>query len=181
MTDASNEIAVLGGGCFWCTEAFFLRLRGVIGVQSGYCGGHVNNPTYEQVCEQNTGHIEVVKVAFDPAQISFDDILTVFFETHDPTTPDRQGNDVGPQYASAIFFQNPEQETIARLHIERLQEHLASPVVTKLLPKAQFWPAETYHDNYFERNPNQPYCAFVVSEKVNKFIKRFPDKLKASF
>ncbi|MBK1782281.1 peptide-methionine (S)-S-oxide reductase MsrA [Advenella sp. WQ 585] len=180
MTDASNEITVLGGGCFWCTEAVFLRLRGVIGVQSGYCGGHVNNPTYEQVCEQNTGHIEVVKVAFDPAQISFDDILTVFFETHDPTTPDRQGNDVGPQYASAIFFQKPEQETIARLHIERLQEHLVSSVVTKLLPKAQFWPAEIYHDNYFERNPNQPYCAFVVSEKVNKFIKRFPDKLKTS-
>ncbi len=180
MSNVLKETAVLGGGCFWCTEAVFLRLRGVLRVQSGYCGGQVDSPTYEQVCEKNTGHIEVVEIEFDPQEISFDDLLTVFFETHDPTTPDRQGNDVGPQYASAIFFQNPEQEAIARLHIERLQEQLASPVVTKLLPKARFWPAEDYHDNYFARNPNQPYCAFVVSEKVNKFMKRFPEKLKVS-
>lgn len=179
MNNTLTETAVLGGGCFWCTEAVFLRLRGVIDVQSGYCGGHVDNPSYEQVCEKNTGHIEVVKIEFNPQEIGFDDLLTVFFETHDPTTPDRQGNDVGPQYASAIFLQNPGQEAVARSHIERLQEQFALPVVTKLLPKAQFWPAEAYHDNYFARNPNQPYCAFVVSEKVNKFMKRFPDKLKA--
>ncbi|MFV9475564.1 peptide-methionine (S)-S-oxide reductase MsrA [Advenella sp. RU8] len=175
-----TETIVLGGGCFWCVEAVFQRLRGVMRVQSGYCGGHVDHPTYEQVCEKNTGHIEVVEIEFDPREIGFDDLLGVFFETHDPTTPDRQGNDVGPQYASAIFFQSPEQEAVARLHIEHLQDRLGVPVVTKLLPKARFWPAETYHDNYFERNPHQPYCAFVVSEKVNKFIRRFPDKLKTS-
>lgn len=178
MTNTSNEIAVLGGGCFWCTEAVFLRLRGVTGVQSGYCGGHVNNPSYEQVCEKNTGHIEVVKIEFDPAQISFDDILTVFFETHDPTTPDRQGNDVGPQYASAIFCQTAEQEDIAQAHIQKNQARFSAPIVTKVLPAATFWPAEAYHDKFFERNPNQPYCAFVVSEKVNKFMKHFPGQLK---
>ncbi|MGH8842422.1 MAG: peptide-methionine (S)-S-oxide reductase MsrA [Advenella sp.] len=174
-----TEIAVLGSGCFWCSEAVFQQLQGVLSVQSGYCGGHVQNPSYEQVCGKDTGHIEVVRIEFDPAVIAYQDLLDIFFDTHDPTTPDRQGNDVGPQYASAIFWQSDEQKQTATQVIAARQADFADPIVTKLLPAAQFWPAESYHDAYFVQHPNQSYCAFVISPKVEKFKKRYSDKLKS--
>ena len=170
---------IIGGGCFWCTEAVFKRLQGVVSVQSGYCGGHVDNPTYRQVCEKNTGHIEVIRIEYDPKQISFEDLLEVYFATHDPTTLDRQGADVGPQYASAIFYANSEEEQKARAAIAKAQDDFNDPIVTKLLPAATFWPAEDYHNNYFDLNPNQPYCAVVIGEKVHKFMRKYADKLKA--
>ena len=173
-----TEIAVLGSGCFWCSEAVFQQLQGVQSVQSGYSGGHVQNPTYEQVCGKDTGHIEVLRIEFDPAVITYQDLLDIFFDTHDPTTPDRQGNDVGPQYASAIFWQSDEQKETAAQVIAVRQADFADPIVTKLLPAAPFWPAESYHDDYFIQHPNQSYCAFVISPKVEKFKKRHSDKLK---
>lgn len=169
------QVAVFGGGCFWCTEAFFLALNGAKSVQSGYCGGHRDRPTYEEVCSGNTGHIEVVKIEFDPSLVSYDTLLEVFFETHDPTTPGRQGNDVGPQYQSAVFYQDEKQRQSAEKHIERLNaagQH-AAPVCTQLLPASTFWPAESYHDNYFARHPGQGYCAYVIAPKVAKFRQRF--------
>lgn len=173
-----TETIVLGGGCFWCTEAIFKRLQGVVSVQPGYAGGDVENPSYQQVCEKNTGHIEVIRVEYDPQQISYEDVLEVHFATHDPTTPDRQGNDIGPQYASAIFYANEQEEQKARAAIEKAQANFSDPIVTKLLPAAKFWVAEDYHHNYFELNPNQPYCAMVVGEKVSKFMRKYADKLK---
>lgn len=172
-----TEIAVLGSGCFWCSEAVFQQLQGVQSVQSGYSGGHVQNPTYEQVCGKDTGHIEVLRIEFDPAVITYQDLLDIFFDTHDPTTPDRQGNDVGPQYASAILQSDEQKETAAQVIAAR-QADFADPIVTKLLPAAPFWPAESYHDDYFIQHPNQSYCAFVISPKVEKFKKRHSDKLK---
>lgn len=174
-----TETIVLGGGCFWCTEAIFKRLQGVVSVQPGYAGGHVENPSYQQVCEKNTGHIEVIRVEYDPQQISYEDVLEVHFATHDPTTIDRQGNDVGPQYASAIFYANEQEEQKARAAMVKAQANFNAPIVTKLLPAAKFWLAEDYHHNYFELNPNQPYCAMVVGEKVSKFMRKYADKLKA--
>lgn len=177
---SDNGVAIFGGGCFWCTEAVFLGLRGVQSVQSGYCGGHRDHPSYEEVCSGNTGHIEVVKIEFDPAVVSFETLLEVFFATHDPTTPGRQGNDVGPQYQSAVFYQDENQHLSAKRHIEQLNasgEH-ASPVCTQLLPAATFWPAEAYHDNYFARNPGQGYCAFVIAPKVAKFRQSFQSLLR---
>lgn len=174
-----TEIAVLGSGCFWCSEAVFQQLRGVLSVQSGYSGGHVQNPTYEQVCGKDTGHIEVIRIEFDPIVISYQDLLEIFFDTHDPTTPDRQGNDVGPQYASAIFWQSDEQKETATRVVGERQADFADPIVTKLLPAAPFWPAESYHDDYFSQHPNQSYCAFVISPKVEKFKKRHSDKLNS--
>ncbi len=173
-----TETIVLGGGCFWCTEAIFKRLQGVVSVQPGYAGGDVENPSYQQVCEKNTGHIEVIRVEYDPQQISYEDVLEVHFATHDPTTPDRQGNDIGPQYASAIFYANEQEEQKARAAIEKAQANFSDSIVTKLLPAAKFWVAEDYHHNYFELNPNQPYCAMVVGEKVSKFMRKYADKLK---
>ncbi len=173
-----TETTILGSGCFWCSEAVFQQLRGVNSVQSGYSGGHVENPSYEQVCGKDTGHIEVVKIEFDPAVIGFEDLLQIFFDTHDPTTPDRQGNDVGPQYASAIFWQTEEQKTIAERVIKERQADFADPIVTHLLPPATFWPAEAYHDDYFKLHPNQSYCAFVISPKVEKFRKHHAEKLQ---
>lgn len=174
---SSNDVqlAVFGGGCFWCTEAVFLALRGVLSVQSGYCGGHLQHPSYEQVCSGNTGHIEVIKIEFDQAMISYETLLEVFFATHDPTTPGRQGNDVGPQYQSAVFPQDEHQRSTVQSYIERLNAsgHYAAPVCTQILPKATFWPAESYHDNYFARNPGQGYCAFVIAPKVEKFRRQF--------
>src|SRR5690606_18727341 len=149
------EIAVLGGGCFWCTESVFLALRGVLGVTPGYSGGHVQDPSYEQVCTKTTGHIEVVRVMFDPEIISFETVLHVFFATHDPSTLDRQGGDVGPQYASAIFYQSPEQKETAQKIMLEVQDEIGEPVVTRLLEAQTFWPAESYHHNYYERNPGQ--------------------------
>lgn len=175
-----NEVAVFGGGCFWCTEAVFGSMTGVVSVKSGYCGGHVQNPSYEQVCTKQTGHIEVVRIEFDPALVCYDDLLEVFFATHDPTTPGRQGNDVGPQYQSAIFVQSPEQLASAEAAIAELNRsgRFADPVCTQLLPAATFWPAEEMHDDYFALHPEQSYCHFVIAPKVSKFKKQFSDKLK---
>jgi peptide-methionine (S)-S-oxide reductase len=174
----SVEVATLAGGCFWCLEAVYLELRGVTGVKSGYAGGHVPNPTYEQVCGKQTGHAEVVQVSFDPSVITYAELLEVFFTIHDPTTKDRQGNDVGPQYRSAIFTHGDEQARIAREQLVAAQAHWEAPIVTELQPLETFWPAETYHDNYLARNPQNPYCAVVVAPKVAKARKVFFDKLK---
>ncbi|OWK47353.1 peptide-methionine (S)-S-oxide reductase MsrA [Fimbriiglobus ruber] len=183
MTTSANpsrETATLGGGCFWCVEAVFELLKGVESVESGYAGGHVPNPTYEQVCTKTTGHAEVLQIRFDPAVVSFRDILRVFLTAHDPTTLNRQGNDVGPQYRSVIFYHSPEQkrvaeEVIAEVTAEKLW---ADPVVTEVAPFTKFYPAEGYHQGYYRDNPYQPYCAYVISPKVAKFRKQFAAKLK---
>jgi peptide-methionine (S)-S-oxide reductase len=177
---AGREVATLGGGCFWCLEAVFEQLRGVESVVSGYAGGHVPNPTYEQVCGKRTGHAEVVRVTFDPAAVSYREVLEVFFATHDPTTKDRQGNDVGPQYRSVIFTHSDEQKQIAEgLIAEWTTEAVfPNPIVTEVTPAPEFYPAEGYHQGYYRGNPAQPYCAFVVAPKVTKFRKQFAAKLK---
>ena len=181
MTAATNsEIAVLGGGCFWCLEAVFDQLKGVQSVQSGYAGGRVANPSYQDVCDGDTGHAEVVKIAFDPAEVSFRELLRVFFSIHDPTTKDRQGNDVGTQYRSVIFCQTPEQrrETEAVISDITRAKLWANPIVTEIADATTFYPAEQYHQQYFERNGGQPYCQVVVAPKVAKFRKQFVDRLK---
>jgi peptide-methionine (S)-S-oxide reductase len=179
-TPSSSAVAVLGGGCFWCLDAVFRGLDGVTSVESGYAGGPDPNPTYEAVCTGRTGHAEVVKVTFDPAALTFRDLLTVFFTIHDPTTRDRQGNDVGTQYRSVIFCQTPEQRSDAEAVIADLtaQKLWHDPIVTQIADAAPFFPAETYHQDYFERNSRQPYCAAVVAPKVAKFRKAFADRLK---
>lgn len=176
---ARTELATLAGGCFWCLEAVYLQLRGVQHAQSGYAGGRRPNPTYEQVCAGVTGHAEVVQLTFDPAVISYGELLDVFFTIHDPTTLNRQGNDVGTQYRSAIYFHSAEQERAARETIARLANEAlwADAMVTEVVPLEQFWPAEAYHDNYYERNPGNGYCAVVVAPKVAKARKKFFDKL----
>jgi peptide-methionine (S)-S-oxide reductase len=173
-------LAVFGGGCFWCTEAVFVALDGVELVEPGYCGGHVDHPTYEQVCDKETGHIEVIRVTYDPNVVSFETLLEVFFATHDPTTPGRQGNDIGPQYQSAIFFQDQEQQRQAQAFIGALDAagHHGAPICTKLLPAATFWVAEQYHHSFFARNPGQGYCQFVVAPKVEKLRQHFAAKMK---
>lgn len=178
--DPATEVAVLGGGCFWCLDAVFRDLDGVMAVESGYAGGEHANPTYEQVCGGRTGHAEVVKVTFDPAKLSFRDLLTVFFTIHDPTTRDRQGNDVGTQYRSVIFAQTPEQRATAQEVMKSLEAERVfdAPIVTELAGAAPFYPAEAYHQDYFERNTGQPYCMFVVAPKVAKFRKSFAERLK---
>jgi peptide-methionine (S)-S-oxide reductase len=175
------ETAVLGGGCFWCIEAIYNDLQGVQSAISGYAGGHTKNPTYEQVCGHGTGHAEVVKVTYDPGVITYQDVLDIFFSIHDPTTLNRQGNDVGESYRSIILYQNPEQERIARQTIKNLTEAKAfhDPIVTQVVPLTDFYPAENYHQEYFKNNPNQPYCRFVVAPKVNKFRKSHAELLKA--
>jgi peptide-methionine (S)-S-oxide reductase len=177
---ASRETAVLGGGCFWCLEAVFDRLRGVHEVESGYAGGRTANPTYEDVCSGDTGHAEVVRITFDPAVLSFRDLLNVFFAIHDPTTKDRQGSDVGTQYRSVIFCQTPEQRADAEAAIAELTRAKLwpGPFVTEIVGPATFYPAEGYHQEYFDRNGGQPYCQFVVAPKVAKFRKEFVDRLK---
>jgi peptide-methionine (S)-S-oxide reductase len=172
------EVAILGGGCFWCLEAVYLEVRGVTRVESGYMGGHELNPTYEQVCAGSTGHAEVVRVEFDPEQVGYRDILEVFFTIHDPTTPNRQGNDVGPQYRSVIFFNSVEQESTARHVIAEMANVWDAPIVTELKPAATWYRAEDYHQDYFNRHPLQGYCAFVVEPKVAKFRKTFGNRLK---
>ncbi|MEI2418185.1 peptide-methionine (S)-S-oxide reductase MsrA [Orrella sp. JC864] len=176
---AGRQVAVFGGGCFWCVEAVFKPLRGVLAVTSGYSGGQLERPSYEQVCQGDTGHIEVARIEFDPAQVSYRDLLTVFFATHDPTTPDRQGNDVGPQYRSAIFWQDETQKREAGQRIAELEREgvFDAPIVTQLLPPAVFWPAEAVHHDYFARHPQQGYCQFVIAPKVAKMRKQFADKL----
>jgi peptide-methionine (S)-S-oxide reductase len=177
----SSQTAVLGGGCFWCLEAVFNRLQGVLAVESGYAGGHTQNPSYDDVCGGGTGHAEVVRVVFDPAALSYGDLLRVFFSIHDPTTRDRQGNDVGTQYRSVIFAQNAEQRAQAVSVIDELtaQKIWDDPIVTEVADAAVFYPAENYHQQYFERNRSQPYCQFVVAPKVAKFRKQFADRLRA--
>ena len=176
------QIATLGGGCFWCIEAVFEQLIGVESVVSGYCGGDVDQPTYAAVCSGTTGHAEVVQLSFDPAQCSYRQILDVFFAIHDPTTPDRQGNDVGTPYRSVIFYHSPEQrEVAAQVIVELSRQGLwPAPMVTQVLPAPCFFPAESYHQGYFRKNPGQGYCQFVVSPKLAKFRKRFAGRLKAN-
>lgn len=180
MIEKRLETATLGGGCFWCLEAVYLELRGVRRVDSGYTGGHVQDPTYQQVCTGATGHAEVVRIRFSPDEISFRELLEVFFTIHDPTTLNRQGADVGTQYRSAIFHHSAEQEAVAREMIAELeaQRLWRSPTVTELVPAGQFFAAEAYHRNYFARNPGQGYCRAVVAPKVAKARARFFGKLK---
>lgn len=178
---AEQQTAVFGGGCFWCLEAVFDRLNGVVSVESGYMGGDVENPTYRQVCGGDTGHVEVVRVTFDPQVISYPDLLDVFFAIHDPTTLNRQGNDVGEQYRSVIFYISDQQrqqaeQAIAALNASRT---LPGPVVTAIEPASKFYVAEDYHQEYYTNNSQQPYCQFVVAPKLKKFEKKFADKMKA--
>jgi peptide-methionine (S)-S-oxide reductase len=177
---AEREVATLAGGCFWCLEAAFDALAGVDKVVSGYMGGSVDQPTYEQVCSGQTGHAEVVQVHFDPAVIGYRDLLEVFFTIHDPTTPNRQGNDVGSQYRSAIFWHNEAQQAEVEAFVARLsaKRAYADPIVTEIAAAATFWPAEDYHQDYFRNHPSQPYCLFVVAPKVAKTRAKFAGKLK---
>ncbi len=176
----NTDTATLGNGCFWCTEAVFQQLNGVISAKSGYSGGHVVNPTYEQVCEKNTGHAEVLQIVYDPAVITFDELLEVFWQTHDPTTPNRQGNDVGPQYRSVIFYHDEKQKERSEFFKAELNKNGAfnQPIVTEIEPYKNFYVAEDYHQNYFKNNGNAPYCYFVIRPKLEKFEKAFKSKLK---
>lgn len=172
--------ATFGSGCFWCTEAIFERLSGVHKVVSGYAGGTFENPTYEEVCEGTTGHAEVTQITYDPNVVTYDELLEVFWKTHDPTTLNRQGNDVGSQYRSVIFYHNEEQKQLAEKYKEELDKSGAwdKPIVTEISPLKNFIPAENYHQDYYDNNPNQGYCAFVIAPKLEKFRKVFKDKLK---
>ena len=174
------ETATLGGGCFWCTEAVFDSVKGVKDVVSGYSGGHKENPTYQQVCSETTGHAEVIQIKFDAEEISYKEVLEIFFGTHDPTTLNRQGNDVGSSYRSAVFYHSPEQKKTAEEVIKELTDEgiFDNEIVTEVTEFSKFYPAEDYHQDYFAKNPNQPYCAAVVSPKVGKFRQKFADKLK---
>jgi peptide-methionine (S)-S-oxide reductase len=177
-----QDTITFGSGCFWCTEAIFQQVDGVTKVVSGYSGGHVVNPTYEQVCEKNTGHAEVCQLVYDPSKVSFDELLEVFWKTHDPTTLDRQGNDVGPQYRSVIFYHDDEQRRKAEHYRDELNKANAfgSPIVTTIEPFRNFYAAENYHQDYYRNNRNQPYCYFVIRPKLEKFEKVFRDKKKKS-
>ena len=175
-----TEIATFGNGCFWCTEAVFQQLEGVEKVTSGYSGGHVENPTYEQVCNKQTGHAEVLRIEFDPSKISFDKLLEVFWGTHDPTTLNRQGNDIGPQYRSVIFYHNNEQKEKAESYKQELEKSGAfdKPILTALEPFTNFFEAENYHRDYYKNHTSQPYCYFVIKPKMDKLKKVFADVLK---
>jgi len=183
-TDGStNEVvATLAGGCFWCTEAVFERMKGVNDVVSGYIGGHVKNPTYEQICEKNTGHAEAVEIYYDPAVTNYQELLEVFFKTHNPITLNQQGGDKGPQYRSSVFYHNEEQKQIAQKYIDKLNKsgEFEGPIVTLLEKAVKFYPAEEYHQDYFRRNPNAGYCQAVVREKVQTFNHFFGDKIKTT-
>jgi peptide-methionine (S)-S-oxide reductase len=182
MTPNGTELATLGGGCFWCLEAVFQDVKGVDRVVSGYAGGSVPDPSYEDVCTGRTGHAEVVQVTFDPAMLSYRDVLEVFFSLHDPTTLNRQGADVGTQYRSVIFYHSPGQERVAREVIAELgqQQLWDDPIVTAVTPAPVFYPAEEYHQEYFRRNPGQGYCRVVIAPKVAKFRKEHLERLKAT-
>lgn len=179
-TQSNKEVAVVANGCFWCTEAVFKRLKGVLSVVPGYTGGNIANPTYEQVCNGNTNHAEAIKIEYDPALISYDDLLAVFFNTHDPTTLNRQGNDVGTQYRSALFYANPEQKQKAEALVKELNEKKAydKPVVTVVEPLTVFYEAEDYHHDYYDTHKNAAYCALVIAPKLDKLEKRFSALLK---
>jgi len=174
----TTEIATLGGGCFWCLEAVYQQVKGVLHVESGYAGGQVANPTYEAVCKGTTGHAEVVRIEFDPQQIGYREILEIFFTIHDPTTLNRQGNDVGTQYRSVIFYHSPEQQATAKQVIACMASVWDAPIVTLLEPIPDYYKAEDYHQNYYRNNPMQGYCAFVVEPKVAKFRKTFADRIR---
>jgi peptide-methionine (S)-S-oxide reductase len=180
MTQETN-VAVFGGGCFWCTEAVFDELQGVVSVMPGYAGGSVTNPTYEQVCSGRTGHAEVIRIEFKPSQISFNDLLTVFFATHDPTTLNRQGNDVGTQYRSVVLYADEQQKQQAESKIKELNDASSSgqPVMTTVEPLTEFYPAEDYHQKFYANNPFQPYCQFTIPPKLAKLHKQFTNLLKA--
>ena len=175
------QIITLGGGCFWCTEAVYVKVRGVINVESGYSNGQVAQPSYANVCTGRTGCNEVVKLTYDPAQITLSEILEIFFVIHDPTSLNRQGNDAGTQYRSGIYYETPEQKEIADSMIRQMSQDklFGKPIVTEVLPLANYWPAESYHQDYFQNNPNQGYCAFVVGPKVEKFRKTFAARAKS--
>src|SRR5690606_4581689 len=174
------EIATFGSGCFWCTEAIFLDVDGVTRVESGYMGGTVPNPTYEQVCTGRTGHAEVIQLTYDPKVITYEELLEIFWKTHDPTTLNRQGADVGTQYRSVVFYHNDEQKRLAEYYKNRLEEEGAfdDPIVTEISPAAEFYKAEDHHQNYYNLNRNAPYCSFVITPKLEKFRKAFGEKLK---
>lgn len=180
MHNKKTETATFGSGCFWCTETIFEKLDGVISAVSGYSGGTKENPTYREVCTGNTGHAEVVQITYDPSKISFTELLEVFWQTHDPTTLNRQGNDVGTQYRSAIFYHNEEQKKLAEEYKAKLTEAkiFKDPIVTEITRFDKFYPAENYHQDYYELNKSQPYCSMVITPKVEKFKKVFKDKLK---
>jgi len=180
MANKVTETAVLGGGCFWCVEAALLQLQGVLTVESGYMGGKIDQPTYEQVCEGDTGHVEVVRVEFDPAVVSYPELLEVFFTAHDPTTLNRQGNDVGTQYRSVIFVLNDEQRAAANQVIAELTKKnvFDAPIVTTVEPARTFWKAEGYHQNYFANNSHRPYCLFAVAPKVAKVRAKYADRVR---
>lgn len=175
-----TDTATFGTGCFWCTEAIFQELDGVLKATSGYSGGQVENPTYKQVCEGNTGHAEVIQVVYDPSKITFDELLEAFWQSHDPTTLNRQGNDVGPQYRSVIFYHNAEQKEKAEKYKAELDRSKAfdNPIVTEITPFSNFYVAENYHQDYYNNNGSQPYCYYVIRPKLDKFRKVFKDKLK---
>ena len=177
---SDRQTITLGGGCFWCTEAVYVKVRGVTDVESGYCNGHVAKPSYEQVCSGETGHNEVVKLEFDPAQISLNEILEIFFVIHDPTTLNRQGNDAGTQYRSGIYVSTPEQGEIASIMLADMAQAkvFGRAIVTEVLPLSNYWPAEDYHQDFFERNPFQGYCVAVAGPKVEKFRKTFARLVK---
>ncbi len=176
----STALATFGNGCFWCTEAVFEQLKGVVRVESGYSGGHVKNPSYREVCEGTTGHAEVLRIEYNPQQISFGELLEVFWNTHDPTTKDRQGNDVGPQYRSVVFYHDDTQRQTAEAYLKQLEASgvFKAPIVTEISPLTNYYPAENYHQEYFRNNPNQGYCAVVIRPKVEKFRKQFAAKLR---
>lgn len=180
MSQAGLSTAILGGGCFWCTEALFEELRGVHSVESGYAGGHVPNPTYEQVCNKDTGHAEVVQVTFDPKVITFREILDVHFLTHDPTTLNRQGADSGPQYRSVVFYRTDAERKDAEEAKKAAQAHWKDPVVTEIVAFTNYYAAEGYHQGYYAQNPSQPYCSFVIGPKIKKFREQFKDRLKTA-
>ncbi|WP_343628354.1 peptide-methionine (S)-S-oxide reductase MsrA [Roseateles sp.] len=173
-----EDLITLGGGCFWCTEAVFLRVKGVLSVESGYTNGEIERPNYEQVCGGRTGHAEVVRVRFDPKRVSLTDLLQVFFTIHDPTTLNRQGADVGTQYRSGIYYSRPEQLAEIRQVVDEAQRAHGGKVVTEIQPEQNYWPAEAYHQDYFANHPEQGYCAFVVAPKVDKFLLKFRELVK---
>ena len=180
QTESKLDTATFGTGCFWCSEAIFERLKGVKSVVSGYSGGTVEDPTYKEVCTGNTGHAEVVQIAFDPNVITYDELLEIFWKTHDPTTLNRQGADVGTQYRSVIFYNNEQQKEKAEFYKKKLEDEKIwkDPIVTEISPLINFYKAEDYHQEYYDNNPNQGYCAYVITPKVEKFEKIFKDKLK---
>ncbi len=172
------EKATLGGGCFWCLEAVYENVKGVEDVVSGYAGGHTDHPSYQDVCSGTTGHAEVVQITYDPDIVSYEDLLKIFWTVHDPTTPNRQGADVGTQYRSVIFYHNNDQKSIAEKSRAEVQRHFNAPIVTEIAPLTKFWPAEDYHQDYFRKNPYHGYCQAVVAPKVDKFRRHFKEMTK---